>query len=90
VPDSPTRPQPSLAAALIPVVVLVALLGSAVALYGDGAASGPNQLALLLAAMVAAAIGWRQGYDWDTLQRGIVHGISLSTGAILILLLVGR
>jgi Na+:H+ antiporter, NhaC family len=89
VPDTPLRPVPSLGTALVPVLVLVGLLGASVALFGDGSSAGPNQLALLLAAMVAAAIGWRQGYDWATLQRGIVHGISLSTGAILILLLVG-
>jgi NhaC family Na+:H+ antiporter len=31
----------------------------------------------------------RNGYEWKTLERGIVHGISLATGALLILLIVG-
>jgi NhaC family Na+:H+ antiporter len=34
-------------------------------------------------------VGALNGYDWKTLERGIVHGISLAMGAILILLMVG-
>ncbi len=84
-----TPRAPSLGEALIPVVVLVALLATSVYLFGDASSSGPNQLALILAGMVGAALGMRNGYSWETLQRGIVHGISLSTGAVLILLMVG-
>ncbi len=80
---------PGLGQSAIPVLVLVALLAVSVFLYGDGASSGPNQLALLFSAMAAALIGWRNGYSWKELQAGIVHGISLATGAILILLMVG-
>ncbi len=80
---------PALGQAIIPVMVLVALLAVSVCLYGDGASSGPNQIALLLSAMAAAALGWRNGHSWKDLQAGIVHGISLATGAILILLMVG-
>jgi NhaC family Na+:H+ antiporter len=75
--------------ALIPIVVLVGLLASSVFLYADDSSYGPNQIALILAAMVAAALGVRNGYTWKELERGIVHGISLSTGAVLILLMVG-
>jgi NhaC family Na+:H+ antiporter len=80
---------PGLAQALIPVVVLILFLASSVYLFGDGSSSGPNQLALMLAAMVGALLGVRNGYTWDELQAGIVHGISLALGAILILLVVG-
>lgn len=80
---------PGLAAALLPVVVLVGLLASSVALFGDGSSSGPNQIALLLAAGVAIVVGLRLGYRWKELEGGIVHGISLSMAAILILLVVG-
>jgi Na+:H+ antiporter, NhaC family len=85
---SATR-DPGLAQALIPVVVLIGLLGTSVYLFGDGSSSGPNQIALILAGMVAALLGWRNGFSWTELQRGIVHGISLSTAAVLILLVVG-
>lgn len=81
--------QPSLALSLVPIVVLVGLLSLSVVLFGDSSSSGPNQIALILAAMVAAMVGTRLGFTWDELQRGIVDGIALSTGAILILLMVG-
>jgi Na+:H+ antiporter, NhaC family len=74
---------------MVPVIVLIALLASAVMLFGDGAASGPNPIALLLAAGVAILIGTRHGYAWTAIQEGIVHGISLSLSAVLILLTVG-
>jgi NhaC family Na+:H+ antiporter len=74
---------------MLPILVLIGLLASSVYLFGDGSSSGPNQLALILAAMIGALLGWRNGYSWKEMQQGIVHGISLSTGAILILLMVG-
>ncbi len=80
---------PSLFWSTVPVVVLIALLASAVMLFGDGAASGPNPIALLLAAGVAILIGTWHGHAWADIQKGIVHGISLSLGAVLILLTVG-
>jgi len=86
---SEAKKGPSLAAALIPVLVLVALLASSVYLFGDGSSSGPNQIALILAAAVATVIGLRLGFSWHELQDGIVHGISLSMAAVLILLVVG-
>lgn len=86
---SPAKRDPGLAQALVPVVFLIGLLATSVWLFGDASSYGPNQIALILAAMVAALIGWRNGYNWKELQRGIVHGISLSTGAVLILLVVG-
>ncbi len=84
-----TKTAPGLTQALIPILVLIALLGASVYLYGDSSSSGPNQIALILSAMAAALLGWRNGYSWKELQSGIVHGISLATGAILILLMVG-
>jgi NhaC family Na+:H+ antiporter len=86
---APSRPAPGFAESLVPVLVLIGLLSASVYLFGDSSSSGPNQLALILAAMVGALLGWRNGYSWRELQAGIVHGISLATGAILILLMVG-
>jgi NhaC family Na+:H+ antiporter len=87
-PDALKR-EPTLLEALLPVLVLIGLLAGSVYLFGDGSSSGPNQLALILAAMVAAIIGLRLGYRWKEIEKGIVHGISLSMGAILIQLVVG-
>ena len=86
--DTPGR-VPSLAISLVPVAVLVALLASSVVLFGDGSSGGPNQIALILAAGTAIIIGVAHGYSWKVLQEGIVHGISLSLGAVIILLTVG-
>src|SRR5690606_21751358 len=49
----------------------------------------PNQIALMLAAVVATAVGVRLGHTWKDMEGAIVHGISLAMGAILILLVVG-
>jgi Na+:H+ antiporter, NhaC family len=86
--ETPKR-EPTLAQALLPVGVLIALLASSVFLFGDGSSGGPNQLALILAAMVGVIVAMRNGYRWKEMERGIVHGISLAMGAILILLVVG-
>jgi Na+:H+ antiporter, NhaC family len=84
-----TPRAPSLGQALVPVLFLVVLLSASVYLYGDGSSSGPNQIALILAAGVGIIIGVSNGYTWKALEKGIVHGISLATGALLILLVVG-
>lgn len=80
---------PSLIDALIPLIVLIALLSASVAWFGNDSSSGPNQIALLLAAGVALIIGLKNGYQWAELEKAMVKGISLSLGAILILLVVG-
>ncbi|MBN7820570.1 Na+/H+ antiporter NhaC [Bowmanella yangjiangensis] len=81
--------QPSLLDAMIPIVVLVGLLASSVILFSDNSSYGPNQIALLIAMGIAALIGIKNGYSWREIEAGIVHGISLSLGAVLILLAVG-
>lgn len=87
--DDTTRRPPTVWQALLPVLVLITLLASSVYLFGDGAAGGPNQIALILAAGVGIIVGLGNGYTWKEIERGIVHGISLSMGAVLILLVVG-
>lgn len=83
------KKTPSLGASLVPVLALIGLLASSVYVYGDGSSSGPNQIALILAAGVAGLFGLKLGYTWQELERGIVHGISLSMAAVMILLVVG-
>ncbi|MCO7187980.1 MULTISPECIES: Na+/H+ antiporter NhaC [unclassified Pseudoalteromonas] len=81
--------QASYLDAFIPIVVLVSLLGAAVYLYGDNSSSGPNQIALLFATFTAALIGLKNGFTWKTLEEAMIKGITISLGAILILLMVG-
>ncbi|KPZ67572.1 Malate-2H(+)/Na(+)-lactate antiporter [Pseudoalteromonas sp. P1-26] len=81
--------QASFLDALIPITVLVCLLGAAVYLFGDNSSSGPNQIALLFATFTAALIGLKNGYTWKKLEQAMIEGITLSLGAIIILLMVG-
>lgn len=50
---------------------------------------GPNQVALILAAAIAAAIGIKNGLTWREIEKGMIETISMSLQALLILLMVG-
>lgn len=84
-----TQQQPSFFDALVPLIFLVLLLAASVALYGGDSSYGPNQIVLLLATGVACLIGLKNGYKWQQLEDAMIHGISVSMGAIFILLAVG-
>lgn len=86
--NSSTR-TPSLFDAILPIGVLIIALAFSVIWFGDSSSSGPNQIALLLAMGVAAIVGLKNGHKWKDLEQGIIKGITLSLGAILILLVVG-
>lgn len=83
------KKDPSLAISILPVLFLVGLLSASVYLFGNDSSSGPNQIALILAAGAGIVLGLFLGFTWEELQHGIVNGISLAMGAILILLVVG-
>jgi Na+:H+ antiporter, NhaC family len=86
---NPNSKAPSFTDAFIPVISLVIMLASAVAYFGDNSSYGPNQIALLLSMGIAVIIGFKNGYTWAEMEKAIVHGISLSLGAVLILMAVG-
>ena len=75
--------------ALAPVVLLVALLGADVVYFGEDSSYGSNQIALLLAALFAGALGMGRGTTWTDIRDAIAHSIGTATEAILILLLIG-
>lgn len=81
--------EPSMLEACIPVISLVILLAIAVAYFGNDSSYGPNQIGLLIAMGIAIVIGLKNGYQWHELEKAIINGISLSLGAVLILLAVG-
>ncbi len=87
--EEKTRVKPTLLQAVTPVGFLVLMLASSVALFGADSSQGPNQIVLILSAMVVAIMGMRLGFSWRELQDGMVHGVSLAMGAIFILLVVG-
>lgn len=80
---------PTLIEALLPIVVLIALLALNVLIYNDSATSGPNQIALIIGAVIAAIIGVRLGYTWLQIQKGMVKSINSAMSAILILIIIG-
>ena len=80
---------PTLLQAAIPVLFLIVLLAGSVAYFGGDSSYGPNQIVLILSAMVGAIIAMRNGFTWRQVQDGMVHGVSLAMGAIFILLVVG-
>ncbi|MCH8962521.1 MAG: Na+/H+ antiporter NhaC, partial [Bacteroidetes bacterium] len=87
--EAGTTRKPTLLQAAIPILFLIVLLSGSVKFFGSDASYGPNQIALILAAMVAVIVGMRNGFTWKQLQDGMVHGVGLAMGAIFILLVVG-
>lgn len=75
--------------ALVPVVALIGLLIVNVKIYGDLATSGPNQIALVAAAVVAGLFGWALKVPFSKMLTGINTSISSALNAILILLMIG-
>jgi Na+:H+ antiporter, NhaC family len=87
---TPDAPQPlTLLEAIIPVAGLVVLIAISFYLFGDAGASGPNQVALTVATMIAVFIGWRRGHSLDALREAAVASVGSGVGAIFILLAVG-
>jgi len=86
--DRPPRP-PTLLDALLPVVVLIALLILTIALFGVAATDGPLQVALLLSAAFASLIAFKNGYTVSAVSDAAVGGVSSAVGAVFILLAVG-
>ncbi len=75
--------------ALLPLLLLITMLAGSVSMFGDNSSYGPNQIALMLAAGVAAVVGLYLGDTWKELETSMVKGITLALRACLILLAVG-
>jgi NhaC family Na+:H+ antiporter len=81
--------RPSLADALVPLVLLAVLIGGALALFGLDALDGPIQVALLLCCAVAALIAIKNGHTFTAVQEASRGAIASVTSAIFILFAVG-
>jgi len=84
--------QPKLATgyqALIPILALIVMLFLSRWFFEDSSSSGPNQIALILSAAIGILVGLYNGFTWKDMEGAMVKGISLSMGAIFILLVVG-
>ena len=82
--------KPSLWVSFIPVILLVILLSLNVIIYADNSSYGPNQFALLFAAMVSALIGvFHLKHSYHEIEKKTIESVGVALQAILILLVVG-
>jgi NhaC family Na+:H+ antiporter len=79
----------SLFEAIIPIASLILLVAASYYLFGDAGAGGPNQVALVVATMIAVLLAWRRGFTLDELREAAIASVSSGIGAIFILLAVG-
>ena len=75
--------------ALIPVIALIGMLAFNVYVFGDDSLSGTNQFILLLGGAVAAIVGLFNKVDFSRMIDEVANNVQSTTGAILILLMVG-
>ena len=76
--------------ALIPVIVLVALLALDISIFGSDAILGPSQVSLLVATGICVWLSmWRYKTPWSTFEDAIRSNVGDVTNAIVILLLIG-
>jgi NhaC family Na+:H+ antiporter len=88
--DAPASTRPlTMTEAAIPIVALIVLVGLSFYLFGDAGAKGPNQVALVLAAMIALVIGRRAGFTLEQLRDAAIASVGTGIGAIFILFAVG-
>ncbi|PID95616.1 MAG: Na+/H+ antiporter NhaC [Bacteroidetes bacterium] len=80
--------EASFSLAIVPIIILIALLTINVLLFED-TLGGANQIALLLAAAIAGIIANKLGYTWKFVRGKIVETIGSSMPSILILLIIG-
>lgn len=82
-------PALSLWEAIVPVAALILLVALSYALFGDAGAKGPNQVALMVATMIAVFIARRRGHSLESLGAAAAASASTGIGAIFILFAVG-
>ena len=80
---------PTMLDALLPIVVLIALLALTITSFGIDATNGPLQVALLVSAAFASLMAFKNGYTVAGVADAAVGGVTSAVGAIFILLAVG-
>ncbi len=82
--------DPSLKLSLIPIISLVIMLSMNVYLYQDNSSYGPNQMALLVAALIGSLLGvFALKIDYKAIERKTFDSVNVALPAIAILLVVG-
>ncbi len=82
--------KPGIFLAMLPVVILVAMLAIGVHLFGDELTAGPSQMALLTASIVGALVAMAYlKIPWEKLEEGMLDNLSKTGSAVFILLMIG-
>lgn len=84
-----TPESASLLEAIMPIASLIVLVGLSYFLFGDAGSGGPNQVALLVATMIAVFLARRRGHSLASLGEAATTSVSTGIGAIFILFAVG-
>ena len=84
-----TTNRMSLLVALFQLFAINRMLAADVIWFGEDSSYGANQMALLIAALIAGGIGVARGTKWKEIRDAIASSIGQATEAILILLLIG-
>lgn len=79
-----------MALSFLPFLVLIVLISSCVAVFGNATLDGASQVTLLAASAVSVLIGhFAKRLKWETLEHEVTNKIASCTPAIIILLLIG-
>lgn len=82
--------KPGLLLSLIPIIVLVACLSSAVIVFSDEVSAGPAQVSLIIAAVTTCLIGiYKLKIPWGVFEEKIGDAMKNTSSAIFILLMIG-
>ena len=70
--------------AIIPLVVLIAVMAITVVVFEEG-----PHIPLIVGTVTAALVAWLAGYKWDELEEAMYKGIRLALPAVIIIMLIG-
>jgi len=87
--EQPATRAASLTDALVPLISLAVVIGSALTLFGLDALDGPIQTGLVVCCAVASLIAMKNGHRWTAVEEAGREAMSSITSAIFILLAVG-
>jgi NhaC family Na+:H+ antiporter len=91
-PDQRTTEEPrapTMLDAVLPIVVLIGLVVTTIALFGADATNGPLQVALFISAAFASLIAFKNRFAVAAVADAAVGGVTSAVGAVFILLAVG-
>lgn len=76
--------RPTFIEALIPITFLIIIISVSILKFG-----ADPQIPLLLATVIAVLLGFKLGYKWEDMEKGMISTINSSMQAILIQMIIG-